>query len=166
MVYRMAIQEDIPQLISLGLLAYGEYFPQLSEENKTLMETNLTKPELYVNMMKIGKGFVAEIDDEIVGMGFLINSGHPTAIYPSDWCYIRMIGINPLFKGKGIASKITDLCIQEALEKNEKTIGLHTSEMMPTAQHIYKKKGFVVAKELDLIFGKRYWLYQLNLQNE
>jgi ribosomal protein S18 acetylase RimI-like enzyme len=96
-------------------------------------------------------------------MGFLIYSGNPTNIYPGNWSYIRMIGTNPHFKGMGIASKITDLCIVEAIKKNEQTIGLHTSEMMPAARHIYEKKGFIISKELEPILGKKYWLYSLNL---
>jgi ribosomal protein S18 acetylase RimI-like enzyme len=161
MIYRNALESDINQLVTLGLIAYGEYFPQLSDDNVLLMQTNLKKQELYENMMKIGKGFVAELDNQIIGMGFIIYSGNPTSIYPANWCYIRMIGIHPLFSGKGIASKITELCIKEARCKNEITIGLHTSEMMPAARHIYKKMGFEINKELEPIFGKRYWLYSL-----
>lgn len=163
MIYRNTIESDIPQLIDLGLLAYGEYFPLLGEEHRNTMGGNLKKPELYENMLKSGKGFVAVLDEQIIGMGFLIYSGNPTPIYPADWSYIRMIGINPKFKGQGIASKITGLCIEEAKNKNESVVGLHTSEMMTTAQHIYKKLGFVIEKELDLIFGKRYWLFKLEL---
>ncbi len=165
MEFRIATHEDIKQLIPLGLMAYSEYFPLLSDDNKNLMETNLQKTELYENMMKIGKGFVAEFENKIIGMGFLIYSGNPTNIYPKEYAYIRMIGINPTYKGKGIASKITDLCVEEAMLKNEKIIGLHTSEMMPAARHIYEKKGFVISKELEPILGKKYWLYSLNLKN-
>jgi ribosomal protein S18 acetylase RimI-like enzyme len=165
MEFRIATHEDINQLIPLGLMAYGEYFPVLSEQNKNLMETNLQKPELYENILGIGIGFVALKEEKIIGMGFLIYSGNPTHIYPADWSYIRMIAINPQFKGLGLASKITELCIEEAIKKNEKIIGLHTSEMMPAARHIYEKKGFVISRELEPIFGKKYWLYSLNLKN-
>jgi len=165
MEFRIATHEDINQLIPLGLMAYGEYFPVLSEQNKNLMETNLQKPELYENILGIGIGFVALKEEKIIGMGFLIYSVNPTHIYPADWSYIRMIAINPQFKGLGLASKITELCIEEAIKKNEKIIGLHTSEMMPAARHIYEKKGFVISRELEPIFGKKYWLYSLNLKN-
>lgn len=165
MEFRIATHEDINQLIPLGLLAYGEYFPVLTEENKKQMETNLQKPELYENMIGIGKGFVALKEEKIIGMGFIIYSGNPTHIYPPDWSYIRMIGIHPKFKGMGLASKITEMCIEEAIIKNEEIIGLHTSEMMTAARHIYEKKGFVISRELEPIFGKKYWLYSLNLKN-
>ena len=163
MEYRIAETKDIPQLMELGLLAYGEYFPILEDEHQQTMENNLKKAELYELMMKTGKGFIATLDHQIIGMGFLIYSGNPNHIYPANWSYIRMIGINPKFKGQGIASKITGLCIEEAKNKNESVVGLHTSEMMAAAQHIYKKLGFVIEKELDLIFGKRYWLFKLEL---
>jgi len=35
--------------------------------------------------------------------------------------------------------------------------------MMDAARHIYEKMGFKRIKELQPIFGKRYWLYHLNL---
>ena len=55
------------------------------------------------------------------------------------------------------------MCIDNARENGEKIIGLHTSEVMDTARHMYESLGFTVYKEIDRIFGVRYWLYNMNL---
>ena len=74
-----------------------------------------------------------------------------------------MVGVHPDFRGKGIGKKLTCMCIDDARENGEKIIGLHTSEVMDSARHIYESLGFTVYKEIDRIFGVRYWLYKMNL---
>jgi len=48
-------------------------------------------------------------------------------------------------------------------ELKEKTIALHTSEFMDAARHIYEGLGFIMVKEIPPRYGKRYWLYRLDL---
>ena len=96
-------------------------------------------------------------------MAFLVPRGNPTEIFQGDWSYIRMVGVDPRFSGKGIGRQLTQHCIDFAKSTNEKTIALHTSEFMDAARHIYESLGFTPIKELPLRYGKRYWLYQLEL---
>lgn len=79
------------------------------------------------------------------------------------WTYIRMVGVNPKYRGHGIAKDLTKMCIDFAKQNNEKTIALHTSEFMDAARHIYESIGFKVLEETLPIFGKKYWLYTLDL---
>lgn len=109
------------------------------------------------------KTFVCVDTDKIVGMAYLIPSGNPTDIYQEDWCYIRMLGVNLLYTGKGVARKLTELCIEEAKKMKEKTIALHTSEFMDAARHLYESIGFKILKEIPHRLGKRYWLYTLEI---
>jgi ribosomal protein S18 acetylase RimI-like enzyme len=71
--------------------------------------------------------------------------------------------VHPQFRGRGIAKELTAFCIKYAKETNEKTIALHTSEFMHAARHTYESLGFAKLKEIDPIFGKRYWLYTMQL---
>jgi GNAT superfamily N-acetyltransferase len=107
---------------------------------------------------------VCENANELVGMAFLIPNGNPTTIFEKEWCYIRLVGVHPKFEGKGIGRKLTQMCIDKAKETGEKTIALHTSEFQNAARHIYESLGFVKQKDLDLIYGKQYYLYTLKLQ--
>jgi ribosomal protein S18 acetylase RimI-like enzyme len=113
--------------------------------------------------MKTSTCFLCESNKEIIGMAFLVSKGHPTSIFKSEWRYLRMVGVNPKFGGHGIAKKLTQMCIDLAKETNEQYIALHTSEFMDAARHIYENFGFKQIRELDLQYGKRYWIYLMDL---
>jgi ribosomal protein S18 acetylase RimI-like enzyme len=74
-----------------------------------------------------------------------------------------MVGVNPKYRGAGISKKLTQNCIEHATKNGEEVIALHTSEFMDAARYVYESLGFKKVKELDPIFGKQYWLYQLKL---
>jgi ribosomal protein S18 acetylase RimI-like enzyme len=108
--------------------------------------------------------FVCADNDQLIGMAYLVPSGNPTHIYPADWSYIRMVGVHPQYRGKGIAKRLTQMCVDHARQTNERIVGLHTSEKMDDARHIYESIGFKIYKEIDPIYGMRYWLYRLDLE--
>lgn len=96
-------------------------------------------------------------------MAFLISSGNPTDIYLKEWSYIRFISVDPDYSGLGIRRKLTSMCIDLAIQNGEKTIALHTSEIMDKARQLYESLGFKILKEIDPRLGKKYWLYKLDL---
>jgi len=55
------------------------------------------------------------------------------------------------------------MCIDFARSSDEKTVALHTSEYMNAARHIYESLGFRQIRELEPRYGKRYWIYKLEL---
>lgn len=162
--YRTAQISDLEKLKKLGLIAYGQFQNVLGDENWEIMKSN-HNDNTYLSLLKIAKCFVCEVNDSIIGMAFLIPKGNPTNVFQSDWAYIRLVGVHPEFGGKGIGKKLTQMCIDYAKETGEKTIALHTSEFMNAARHIYESLGFVKIKDIDLIFGKQYYLYILDLKN-
>jgi ribosomal protein S18 acetylase RimI-like enzyme len=97
-------------------------------------------------------------------MAFLVSKGNPTDIYEEEWSYVRFVTVDPDFGGQGIGRKLTTMCIAAARQNGEKTIALHTSELMGKARHIYETLGFEILKEIDQRLGKRYWLYKLDLK--
>jgi len=162
-IYRTAIESDLVQLKRLGLLAYGQFQNVLGIENWELMKANQNDDSTYLNLLKIAKCFVCEIENAIIGMAFLIPNGNPTAYFEKEWCYIRLVGVHPEFEGKGIGRKLTQQCIEFAKESGEGIIALHTSEFQNAARHIYESLGFIKQKDLDLIYGKQYYLYTLKV---
>ena len=70
------------------------------------------------------------------------------------------------YSGKGIGQRLTQQCLEKAIDNQEEIVALHTAEMMENARHIYSKLGFSIAKELPSNFGTRYWLYTLHLSNK
>jgi ribosomal protein S18 acetylase RimI-like enzyme len=162
-VFRQGTVSDTEQLKNLGLLSYGQYFPLLSPEAKDKLQKGVSNKGLYEELLVKSQCFVCEDKGLIVGMAFLVPSGNPWDIFPAEWSYIRMVGVDPAYGGKGIAKKLTSQCIDFAQQSGEKIVALHTSEMMDAARHIYEGFGFKILREIEPRFGKRYWLYTLDL---
>lgn len=161
--YRIGTIKDKEKLQKLGLTSYGQFKEVLTEENWNKMNAFLTAQNSYLDLLSKSKCFICETNAEIIGMAFLVSKGNPTGIFHTDWCYIRMVGVNPEYGGKGIGKKLTQMCIDSAKETKEKIIALHTSEFMDVARHIYESIGFEQTKELEPLYGKKYWLYKLEI---
>jgi ribosomal protein S18 acetylase RimI-like enzyme len=164
MIYRIAGPNDIPALRELGLASYGTLKNHLTADNWKKMESVLLSDDTFPVLVNSCFAFVCEENSQLQGMAFLVPSGNPTKIYSSDTSYIRMVGVHPDTGGKGIAQTLTSLCIQKAKELSEKTIMLHSAEVMYAARHIYKKLGFKKIRLLDEHYGLEYWLYRLDIE--
>lgn len=161
-LYRTARMEDLEQLKKLGLLAYGQYKLKLTEENWKKMETSFTTGTSISDILQIAHGFVCELNSFPVGMAFLVPHGHPNQLFQEEWAQIRFVGVHPEHTGKGIGRSLTALCIQKARETGERTIALHTSEMMGAAPRLYESFGFTIHRVFEH-FGKEYRIYLLKL---
>ena len=161
--YREGDTNDLDQLKKLGVISYSQFEGVLTEDHWNRLHSFLLSENLYSELLGISKCFVCENNQGIIGMTFLIPQGNPTEIFQSDWSYIRMVGVNPNFKGNGIGKRLTQMCIDYAKGQNENVVALHTSEFMDAARHIYESLGFKQIKELESRYGKRYWLYKLEL---
>ena len=164
MLYRAADQKDLKPLQALALVSYGHLKKELSPENWVKMQSALTSDQNFPVLVKTCHGFVCEENGWLLGMAFLVPSGNPTKIYSADTSYIRMVGVLPDAGGKGIAQTLTKLCIEKAKETGEKTISLHSAEIMYAARHIYEKLGFKKIRLLNAHYDLQYWLYQLDIR--
>jgi ribosomal protein S18 acetylase RimI-like enzyme len=163
MLYRVADQKDLNALQVLALISYGRLKINLTPENWTEMETVLTSDQTFPLLVQTSHSVVCEEGSQLLGMAFLVPSGNPTKIYSAETSYIRMVGVHPDAGGKGIAQALTRLCIDKAKASREKTISLHTADIMFAARHIYEKLGFKKIKTLEAHYGLQYGLYQLDL---
>lgn len=161
--YRTATIADIPQLLQLGLDSFGTFQNVLTEDNWAKLHGNLKNENVYTDLLDKSTCFVCVFNEQIVGMAFFIPNGNPTEIYDASWSYVRMVGVHPDFGGRGIGRELMQTCIAAAKETNEKVVALHTSEFMDAARYIYESMGFVKVKDLESRFGKRYWLYRLEI---
>jgi GNAT superfamily N-acetyltransferase len=165
-IYRQGNISDLAQLKALSINSYGQFEKELTDENWQLLAEKLHEDSSYTTLLKIAICFVCVIENEIVGVAYIVPSGNPTEIFESKWSYIRMVAVNPKYRGHGISKHLTLECIDWATKNGEKTIALHTSEIMHAARYIYENLGFEKVKELKPIFGVKYWLYQLKLENK
>ena len=162
-LFRIGTSEDIEKLRQLGLNSFGQFNAILTDFNWNKLKENLSKENLYNDLLNKSTCFICEKSEEIIGMAYLISSGNPTDFFKEDWCYLRMVGVHTEHGGKGIGTRLTNMCIDLARANGEKTMALHTSEFMDAARHIYESLGFKRAKELEPMFGKIYWIYTLDL---
>lgn len=162
--FKQANTHDIPDLKNLAIKAWSRFQPQLTPQNWTKLYNNLNSNKTYEDLLHLSKCIICTTNDNlIIGMVFLVPSNNPTDIYDKDWSVIRFLSVNPEYSGKEIGKKLILKCIEEAKRNGEKIMALHTSEMMQAAIHIYESLGFMFFKEIDPRFGKRYWLYKLDL---
>lgn len=161
--FRTGTTADKKQLKELAIIAYGQFEKALAKKHWNTLHSILHAERSYTDILGIAKCFVCELDKEIIGAAYIVPSGNPTDIFETNWSYIRMVAVQPAHSGNGIAKQLTKRCIDHAIATGEETIALHTSEFMDAARHIYEGLGFVKVKEVAPLFGKRYWLYQLNL---
>jgi ribosomal protein S18 acetylase RimI-like enzyme len=161
--YRIGTIEDKEKLRKVGLASYGLFKDVLTAEHWGTMYTFLTAENSYIDLLSKSRCFVCELNGELIGMAYLVAKGNPTSVFEPEWSYIRMVGVVPEYGGNGIGKKLTEMCIAFAKESNEKTIALHTSEFMDTARAIYERAGFVQIKQIESKYGKKYWLYKLEL---
>ena len=160
--FRQATPHDSTALSELAATTWRQFEGTIGADTWNMLSNALSKVD-YAALAKDAFGVLCEDESKIVGMAFLVPSGHPTEIFPADWCYVRMVTVSDGYNGKGIGKALMTRCIEEARARGETIIGLHTSEFMNAARHIYEHLGFTVAKELHPRFGKRYWLYQMDL---
>ena len=164
--YRIGTIIDADELQALGIIAYGQFQNVLTPDNWELFHGNLQNRQQLNDLLNIATCFVCLDNDKIVGVAYIIPSGNPTALFKAEWSYIRMVGVHPAYRGQGIAKTLTEMCIEFAVQSNEKTIALHTSEFMDAARHIYEGTGFKVFEEIPALFGKKYWVYTLDLADK
>jgi ribosomal protein S18 acetylase RimI-like enzyme len=163
MIYRVADQNDLPALEELALVSYGRLKKNLTPENWSKLESLLRSDLTFPLLVHTCHSFVCEDNGQLAGMAFLVPSGNPTKIYSSETSYIRMVGVHPEADGKGIAQKLTRLCMDKAEATGEKLISLHSAEIMYAARHIYEKLGFKKIRLLDEHYGLKYWLYEYDI---
>jgi len=74
---------------------------------------------------------------------------------------IRLLGVSPRFRGLGAGRALTQACIQQAREKGQAQVILHTTQAMQIAWQLYERLGFVRSEDLDFsqqelpVFGFR-----------
>jgi GNAT superfamily N-acetyltransferase len=72
-----------------------------------------------------------------------------TAI-PLEWPEVRLLAVAPAARGKGLARRLMEECIQRARAAGAPALTLHTADLMAVAMRLYERMGFTRAPELDI----------------
>lgn len=103
---------------------------------------------------------VAEVKKAVVGAVGYVGAGQPKpAFYPAEWPMVRMLVVEPSYRGLGIGRALTEECIKRAQRDHAPLIALHTSPLMSVALPLYERMGFRREREIPPIYGVPYALY-------
>jgi GNAT superfamily N-acetyltransferase len=134
-------------------------FNQFSEkyEDWPAMRANLAKTS---GLSASGELIVAELDGRPVGaVGYFGPGSRKAAYFDQRWPIIRMLVVDPAFRGKGLGGTLTNECIARAKRDGSPLIALHTSPIMTVALPMYLRMGFVRVHDAPPIFGVPYAVY-------
>lgn len=92
--------------------------------------------------------FVAVDGERVVASaGAMMTDGYPAAIHGLRNGYIFGVRVDPGYRGRGIATRLTQLALAFLQERNPGAIRLHAS---PFGRPIYEKMGFIPTNEMQL----------------
>jgi ribosomal protein S18 acetylase RimI-like enzyme len=107
-----------------------------------------------------GEVIIAELQHAFAGAVAYFGPDRPKApFFDQRWPIIRMLVVDPAFRGNGIGRALTDECIARARRDGSTIIALHTSPIMTVALPMYLRMGFVKAHDAPPIFGAAYAVY-------
>lgn len=156
--------EDFEAIANLNVLAYAEFAPYLPPGAWETMQKNLRNIE---ERAKAAEFMILRSGNDIIGSVVYCPAGKgDPAIFKPNMASILLLAVHPQHRGNGIAKALTLECVAKA--KNDKTssIGLFTSELMQSAQHLYRSLGFQQASELPKRHGIRYFRFILPLASD
>jgi GNAT superfamily N-acetyltransferase len=111
-----------------------------------------------------GEIIVAELESKLAGaVAYFGPNSQKAAFFDQRWPIIRMLVVDPAFRGKGIGRALSDACIARAERDGSPIIALHTSPIMSVALPMYLRMGFVKAYDAPPIFGVAYAVYTKTL---
>jgi ribosomal protein S18 acetylase RimI-like enzyme len=147
LIIRSARTQELEQVAQLLKEAYLQYQSDIPSEAfksylDNIMDVRSRLPEASL--------IVAEIDSRLAGTVTLYLHPGKTQVWPEGWAAIRLLGVHPAYRNRGIGQALIEECIRLCKEEGISTIGLHTTKAMDTAKRMYERMGFVRAPEFDI----------------
>jgi GNAT superfamily N-acetyltransferase len=68
---------------------------------------------------------------------------------PSDWAFLRMVGVHPSAQGQGLGRALVDEVIRRVRAAGKRRLGLRSTPQMRAAHRLYESLGFVRDPSLD-----------------
>lgn len=113
---------------------------------------------------------VASVGGEIAGSATLevaarMNPESTEPLFP-DEAHLRMLGVDPAYRGRGIARRLVVACIDAARAHGKRRLTLETAPVMTAAQQLYPSMGFTFRGDRVTPDGMRLLEYAFDLEAE
>jgi ribosomal protein S18 acetylase RimI-like enzyme len=146
---------DAEALNRIAVLAFGQFRDQYLDWPAMLAGLSKTS-----DLSATGEVIVAEFNHQLAGaVAYFGPNSQKAAFFDQRWPIMRMLVVDPAFRGKGLGRTLTTECIARAKRDNAAVIALHTSPIMTVALPMYLKMGFTKAYDAPPIFGVAYAVY-------
>ena len=148
-------RSDAENLNRLAVAAFGQFRDHYQDWPAMLAGLSKTS-----DLSASGEVIIAELQAEFAGAVAYFGPNRPkAAFFDQSWPIIRMLVVDPAFRGKGIGHALSNDCLARARRDRAPLIALHTSPIMTVALPMYLKMGFVKAYDAPPIFGVAYAVY-------
>jgi ribosomal protein S18 acetylase RimI-like enzyme len=111
--------------------------------------------------------YVAAEDGRVLGCVTLALEdpvGESDQDLPPEASNIRMLGVRPEARGRGIGRALVQACIDRSRESGKRVVMLHTTRLMTVAQKLYRDMGFGRDLERDYVFESGFTLVAFKLE--
>ncbi|MGH3941595.1 MAG: GNAT family N-acetyltransferase [Pseudonocardiaceae bacterium] len=137
---RPAVRSELPAVSTLLSVAYAEFELYLTPLNWAQMTGNIAR----VVEFGVGQLLVAHLAGRPAGtVAYLPPGPKNYSRVPQDWAVIRILGVDPALRGRGVGRALTEECLTRARADQAPAVGLHTAEIMTSARALYESIGFV-----------------------
>jgi ribosomal protein S18 acetylase RimI-like enzyme len=92
-----------------------------------------------------------------------IPGGHPRSPLAPDQAHVRMLGVHPDQRRRGIGRALMDAAVKRARRAGKRRMTLETTEAMEPAQRLYESMGFRRGQDVVFDDGFRLRTYELTL---
>lgn len=117
------------------------------------------------SLAKSAELVVARVGDRVAGAVAYVGPGRGKApFFATEWAVLRMLVVDPEFRGRGIGRALSRECIRRAARDEAPLIALHTSRIMTAALALYGRMGFRFLREAPEICGVPYGIHVLSLE--
>ena len=150
--YRASDAEDLNRV---SVAAFSQF--QDSYEDWPAMRAIVSRASA---LSETGEVIIAESDGRLVGGVTYVGPNVAKApFFDQAWPVIRMLVVDPTFRGKGIGRALTFECIARAKRDRAPVMALHTSPIMTVALPMYLRMGFTKLRDAPPLFGVPYAVY-------